>query len=163
MRTAFTAVCVGLLLVSSSPAAQQPTRADYDSIHLGMTRADVEAILGLPGEIKPSGESTFLTWGEAFRSITVQLVEGKVISKSHFGLLREADPGLVTRANFDLVTRGMTRAEVEAILGPGDDASVSRDFLGVQWYAGMGTAKARWITVGFMDGRVIAKSQKGLD
>jgi outer membrane protein assembly factor BamE (lipoprotein component of BamABCDE complex) len=165
MRTACVAGCLGLILLCSSdaPAASKPTRADYDRVELGMTRAKVESILGPPDMVRRAGDSTFLSWGELFRSIAVQIVADEVVSKSHEGLVKKADASKVTTANYDRVRNGMTRQEVEALLGLGDDVQVNRTVVLTSWTVALGEPGHRYITVEFMNGKVAHKSQMGLE
>jgi len=157
MKTAFVAAVLGPLLLVFAPTtavARPPTRAGYDQITLGMTQADVEAVLGPAEEVRRDGDSTFLVWGEVLRSVTVHISDGTVVAKWHLGLPRAVDARKVTRANLARIRIGMTRDQVEAILGPGDDSMVTRGALMLSWEVGLGSRNYRSINVGFLDGKV---------
>lgn len=80
----------------------------------------------------------------------------------------------VTKANFEKVNVGMTEAEVDGILGKGEEsASVSMDMPGMPPGAAVpgmtGSAKVkRWkdgsrsIVINFADGKVMMKAANGL-
>ena len=62
----------------------------------------------------------------------------------------------INRANYDQIKDGMTRQEVEALLGPGKEISSAGNLQVVNWESGV--INLRVITITFEDGRVTAKA-----
>lgn len=66
------------------------TKANYDKIENGMSRADVEAILGKGTESKGGGvgdlTGTVVKWEKGDKSITVTFANDKVVGKTESGL-----------------------------------------------------------------------------
>jgi hypothetical protein len=100
------ALLAGLAILGTLTACSQSklTTANYDRVTTGMSQQDVEAILG-PGKEQASssvavpsqsvagvtvpGANTsakVLTWQEGQKLISVTFVNGKVMSKTQFGL-----------------------------------------------------------------------------
>lgn len=65
-------------------------------------------------------------------------------------------PASVTRENDERIQTGMTREDVEAILGRGKEAASADGFQGVTWQGGF--LGGRVISITFEDGRVAAKA-----
>ena len=72
---------------STVPAAQM-TLAEFDQITHGMTFEQVVAIVGSPGTVSSElmNTKTYTFDGGMMASGIVQFTDGKVTSKSHFGL-----------------------------------------------------------------------------
>ena len=69
--------------------------------------------------------------------------------------------GKITSDNYSRIANGMTKSEVQEILGPGESAAESTymDYSSevVTWKSGM-----KVISISFSNGEVIAKAQSGL-
>lgn len=90
--TRLAAVCLLAAIVSS--CGSKISEKNYERIQDGMTREEVESILGMPTDTKSVGFGGFsgshATWKAADgTTIMIQFVNGKVVSKQ---LLR-SDPG----------------------------------------------------------------------
>ncbi len=75
-------LCLALLIGCGSKVTQQ----NLDKVQIGMSQADVTAILGDPTEsnnvaIGPVSTLT-ATWKQDNRTITIQFLNGKVIAKA---------------------------------------------------------------------------------
>jgi hypothetical protein len=94
----------GVLIVLAACSKSKMTMANYEKVATGMSQADVEAILG-PGKEQAStsvavpGASVggvtvpatdtsarVLTWQDGRKIISVTFVNGKVMTKTQFGL-----------------------------------------------------------------------------
>lgn len=66
-------------------ARSKITKENFDKIKLGMTQAEVQAILGPPTEAAgieiPLFEGTMSKWTQGDTVITVQFINGKVVAK----------------------------------------------------------------------------------
>ena len=87
-------VLAGLFLTMLAGCSGKVSKGNYDKIQNGMTRAEVEKILGKPteeaggggvaGEI--TGSAKVLTWADGEKSIMVTFVNDKVTLKAQTGL-----------------------------------------------------------------------------
>jgi hypothetical protein len=80
----------GVLVVLAACSKSKMTMANYEKVATGMSQQDVEAILG-PGKEQGStavaGTSAkVVTWQDGRKLISVTFVDGKVMSKTQFGL-----------------------------------------------------------------------------
>jgi hypothetical protein len=79
------ALCLALSLSLVSCGGSKLTQANFDKIQTGMTLAQVQAILGEPTEsssVDVAGFSgTVAKWKQGDVTITIQLVNGKVVAK----------------------------------------------------------------------------------
>ena len=77
---------------TSNSSSAAISKEKYEQIKNGMTKAEVEKILGGPGEEMSSSSSggysfAMYQWkGESFSAITVMFSNGKVSTKSQYGL-----------------------------------------------------------------------------
>lgn len=93
LRRWASALLVGLMLAAMG-GCSKVNQENYDQIETGMTRAEVEGILGegteqsgVAGAIGDlSGSAKVVTWGQDNQSITVTFVNDKVVAKSASGL-----------------------------------------------------------------------------
>lgn len=91
-----------------------------------------------------------------------------LVSMVLLGLVLAVLPGCgskVSKSNYDKIKNGMTQAEVESILGEGKEQAssavsvpgMSASAKGIVWEDG-----GKIISVSFMNGKVVGKSQAGL-
>jgi hypothetical protein len=128
------------------PASKKITLANFQQIKVGQTVEQVEAILGPPWLKVPfDNRTTLSTWASAPDTIDITFTDGKVekwtavigqvvYSGPSPGTKPPPDSGTkVTKANWDQIRGGMTREQVQAILGQasipfapadGDDVAV---------------------------------------
>lgn len=78
------AVMLGLLLSACSNAAL--TLDNYDRLEAGMTRAEVEAILGAPAGCSGAILFDYCRWGDERRFIQAQFVNGEAVAFQYQGL-----------------------------------------------------------------------------
>ncbi len=109
------------------------TIEDYNQITAGMTVAEVEAIVGKGTQVnngqQVEGAPPIVAYewegsGEPGADLTVSFQDNQVISKYQFGLGEQAGQAL-TMAQYEQISaqisQGITLAEVEAILGEGQE------------------------------------------
>jgi len=103
-RVSALAAFAGALVILAACSQSKLTMANYEKVATGMSQQDVEAILGagkeqasssvaVPGVsvggVSVPGTNTsakVLTWQEGQKIVTVTFVNGKVMSKTQFGL-----------------------------------------------------------------------------
>lgn len=78
----FAALSLCLLLAACSKVNQE----NYAKLKAGMTKAEVEALLGAPNECAGAIGLTSCTWGDEKTSISVQYAADKVMMFSGQGL-----------------------------------------------------------------------------
>lgn len=94
----------GVLVVLAACSKSKMTMANYEKVATGMSQQDVEAILGpgkeqastsvavpgasVAGVTVPATDTSarVLTWQDGSKIITVTFVNGKVMTKTQFGL-----------------------------------------------------------------------------
>jgi outer membrane protein assembly factor BamE (lipoprotein component of BamABCDE complex) len=164
--TTYVVVFVGGVVWTKGPAErEQPvTKENADKIKVGMTKAEVETIVGI-GEVKPEAEmkdfdGTVMVWQD-FRGgmLMIGFIDDKVaaapIWKSAEAAAKDAAEAAakITKTNFDKIKVGMTKAQVEGILGQGKAKTKATipDFSGkvIVWDGVAGS-----VTIGFMDDKV---------
>src|SRR5262249_47973757 len=149
-------------------------KENFDKVDKGMTEEQLVALLGEPAarqkrpDFVPGREDVDLVWKKANWEIKVLLSGGKTIDKrnnrgwpSSFPSEPAAqDPAkVVTRDNYDRITKGLTEAEVLQLLGPPSDR-----FLGSPAVLG-GDLKYTWrvsvernMSVVLTDGKVVKRT-----
>lgn len=145
------------------------TLEKFEQIKNGMNRSEVEEILGPGSEIsnsKSAGKTyTMYQWsGDKFANVMVNFTDDKVTGKSQFGLGDPKNANLdLSKANYEKIKTGMKLDEVQQILGgPGDAISnTGSGAFSSSVYKWSGSNYS-FIVVGFMNGKVITKSQNGL-
>lgn len=108
-RLLIVALLCAIVVGCGGGAARRVSMNNYEKIKVGMTEAEVEAILGkgeeqasssvdIPGQSinAPGGEnisiagisssSKMVNWEDEFKVITIMFSDGKVMSKGQFGL-----------------------------------------------------------------------------
>lgn len=142
----------------------------FQQIKNGMMRSDVEEILGEGTEISSTNSlgktySMYQWNGENFANIMVNFVDDKVTGKSQFGLGDKKTANVeLTKANYDKIKNGMSLSDVEEIFGGPGDAVTDQSGDGDQSssvYKWSGSEYA-FVVVGFINGKVIYKSQNGV-
>jgi hypothetical protein len=102
-------VAVGVILLW--PRADRVTRENYDRIHEGMSRAEVEAILGPPGDYRNGPTNTwFATWVAPDAPVAWQGDRGSIFvyrkgGDPFFADTEPDDPDSVSSASFVQVQR----------------------------------------------------------
>lgn len=76
----------GLMLVLSACGNTALTLGNYDRLAPGMTRAEVEAILGEPAGCSGAVLFDYCRWGDERRFIQAQFIDGKALSFQYRGL-----------------------------------------------------------------------------
>jgi len=76
----------GLLLLLSACGNTALTLDNYDRLEPGMTRAEVEAVLGSPSECAGALMIANCRWGGEQRFIQAQFIDGKALSFQYQGL-----------------------------------------------------------------------------
>lgn len=87
-------VLLGLGSLMIAGCQSKVNKSNYDRVTAGMTVAEVEAILGKPSETSSaagavgdlSGSVRTLTWRNEERTITVNFVNDKVVTKTASGI-----------------------------------------------------------------------------
>ena len=110
--------------------ARDFTRAAYESITGDMTLAQVNGILGFDGTVRFSGMSegkplTDYIWkASIFKDISVTFTDGKATSKvltdrSVFPRILNYTPlpGGISQVSYEAVQKGMTRAQIDTLIG----------------------------------------------
>jgi hypothetical protein len=153
-----TSICV-LLVTSLARAADPPqpepasptiNQTNFNKIKAGkgtMSEDDVIALLGKPtAEPSTTGQITTQTWTEKTH-ITAILKDKKTIDlKSQF--LPHLKSKRVTKENFGKLSKGMTEAELKAILGPYNQLNNRDDLTTLSWY------RMNSFEIQFNDGKV---------
>jgi hypothetical protein len=94
-RQVFTGMLLlGLALGLLAGCGGKVSKSNYEKVQTGMTRAEVEGILGKPGQQAGvggglgdvAGSATTLTWTEGDKAIIVTFVNDKVTTKVQKGL-----------------------------------------------------------------------------
>jgi hypothetical protein len=164
-------VAVGLAL-GGCAGKGKPTKANFDQIKTDMAVKDVEDLMGpasstgdtkaaadlakgLPGGDLLGGMMPKLMikqWEEGDTVYVVTFKDDKVVNKAS-GPKKDKDKpageSKITRANADKIKKGMTRAEVEEILGPGKASADVDKAGGYVWSEG-----GKTIAITFVDGKV---------
>lgn len=161
--------------ITTTDSPKTITKAKYDRISNGMTKPEVDSLLGGPGDEIASmdmgsiGKFSAYRWnGENDSYVTVNFTDDKVAGKTQFGLDDKGDKNdpiktsSVTLDKFQQITNGMDRSEVEKLLGKGSEISstksLGKTYTMYQW-KGDGFAN---VMVNFTDDKVTGKSQFGL-
>jgi hypothetical protein len=100
-------------------------------------------------------------WEEGDKQYTVIFRNDRVMQFGDEKKQADQDAGALTRANFDRIKFDMTRAEVEAILGPGK-ASAGAAIEGISGDIVVWKSGARVIKIAFRDGKVSGRIAVGL-
>jgi hypothetical protein len=122
------------------------TKANFDQLRIGMTRAQVESILGPPslGDLD-GGKNSPLSWIEATNNVSLKFRDGKVtggvagIDGEIYQIPGETDSS-VTKVTFDKIQGGMDRNALVALLGPPTQPNGKPDKSGEQFVTDKGTA-----------------------
>lgn len=78
----FSLIVAVVLLVACSPVTQE----NFAKLEAGMSRAEVEKLLGKPGECAGALGMSSCTWGQKNRFISIQFAGDKVMMFSGQGL-----------------------------------------------------------------------------
>lgn len=148
------------------------TRDMYLGIQMGMSYDDVKSVMGTDGRMmivnkSPESSQEVYQWSADdadVNTVTVTLVNGQVTSKAQYGI-DTGDDVTVTSAQYDAIMNDMSYDDVVATFG-GQGALTSEstvDGFSCQVYAWFGTEYGTNVTISFTDGKVVAKSQIGLE
>lgn len=143
----------------------------YDSIQNGMSYEDVKNIIGEDGENISESEvagiktvmyqwSSYDGWGNA----TVTFQNDEVVNKAQFGV-SSGDDVEITLEQYNSIETGMSYDEVVSLLGGEGSLLSDSEISGytAQVYQWNGTSLGANATVTFSDGKVMSKSQFGLE
>jgi outer membrane protein assembly factor BamE (lipoprotein component of BamABCDE complex) len=163
------------------------SKANFAKVKEGMSPKEVEEILGPPDgsfEVKPGelpggtklpgvpdmpdmpkvdlGKFAGKEWKEANKVYHVVFKDDKVMAKEVVEDKEKEKPASkITKANYDRIKTGMTKKQVEEILGKGKTGASGaiEDFSGatVVWKDG-----DKIITIGFLNDKVKIKTESGL-
>jgi len=166
----------------AAPAATEPaattepeaesgiSRAVADSITDGMTKDEVQALIGLTPSSTTESEfmgttTEMVQWLDGLHnSITVMFTNGEASSVTFMDLttmaaIREA----LTTEHFEQLSNGMTVDEVRNVMGVAPTSETSMDIAGTEMATLMWVADdGRGITVTFMNGEASSITQIGL-
>lgn len=152
-------------------AKRGETYADFNKLQLGMTEAEATAITGpckLSSETSIGGitsKTVDCDGAEPFSTATLIFIDGKLISKSQFGLANHSSDvkGSMTLAKFNQLKIGQTPDQAQAITGPCEKTSASTiaDIDSFSWtcWASDGIGSALLM---FSSNKLDSKSQAGL-
>jgi hypothetical protein len=166
-----------------SPSTETPTSAPsgggltmdvYNSISNGMSEEEVLAITGPCEKTSETNVAGHTSAGyncegaEPFSAVTLIFSDGKLVSKSQFGLDGGAGggeaKGSMTKAKFDQIQLGQSSADVQAVTGPCVKASetniAGHESFTLTCYASDGFGNAFLL---FTDDKLMSKSQFGLE
>ncbi len=138
----------------ADPAARPSLVGKTDQVQIGMTEAQVEALLGPPKTTVAFGDEGGFQklWGEGDESFAAGFADGKVVFMTG-GRRTAAQLAPRVAENFAKVKEGMTQDEVRALLGPPTStAGTASDKGAFQVWTWQG--EARSYVVDFADGKV---------
>ena len=148
------------------------TQANFDRIKSGMTQAQVIAIMGEPTSASSDNSEPYFSWSYGGDSITVYFDKDGAwestykLKSGRFQKGFERSHGPVTQANFDQIKRGMTQAQVIAIMGEPTSANNSEGYSDFHWSYGGETIYVSFDKDGVCQRTYTLKSgrtQKGFD
>ena len=157
-----------------NPRGAASVKDNFSKVSTGMTVVQVEELLG-PGTLfqgsglekfAPADKSRFSvrTWEEDDTRYQVAFLDDKVLhtESSPKEKPKPVTPSKVTKENYDKLKLGMTRKDVDAILGHGGKVESTTTVTGVKGQKVFWRDGKKFIQVLFEDGKVTAMIPKDL-